>query len=160
MSKPSSVVVLAFVALGCSSADEPTPYVGFGAGVPLMVTNGSCVGGACGALRILAFPSVQPNTPGGLWSLDLGVMTTRQACLRIPASANFYVIGQSMDGSADTTVITWTSASPIALSAQSPSATRFTSSPSTAEFVPDQAAGWQVTLPAGTSAAQGTACTP
>ena len=55
MSKPSSIVVLTLVALGCSSADEPTPYVGYGAGVPLLVTNGGCIGGGeCPALRILA----------------------------------------------------------------------------------------------------------
>lgn len=160
MSRLSSIIALTVMALGCSSADEPTPYVGYSTGVPILVTNGSCVGGSCAPLRILAFPSVTTSTPGGLWSLDLGVITTQQACLYIPAAAHFYVIGQEMNGSADTTVITWTSAVPVALSAQPPSMTRFTSSPTTAEFIPDQAAGWRTTLPAGTHVDQGSACTP
>ncbi len=66
--------------------------VGPRSGVTLLVTNATCTAGACDSVRILAFPSNQPNTPGGPWSVDLGVMTTPQKCFALPPSAKFYVI--------------------------------------------------------------------
>ena len=124
-----------------------------------MVTNGTCLEGHCDSLRVLGFPVNQPNTPGGPWSLDLGVVTTPQACLPIPPSGIFRVIGVHDDGSRDTVAYEWTPALGIALGAQPPSSfTRF-ASPSTATFVPAEAAGWSVTVPGDTTVVPAPPCT-
>src|SRR5437879_11714758 len=106
-----AIPFLVFAALSCSSIDEPR------SGVTLLVTNESCVTGRCDSLRVLAFPSNQPNTPGGLWSLDLGIMTTAHACFTLPPTATFRVIGMRQDGTADTTTFTWTNTKSLSLGA-------------------------------------------
>lgn len=149
------VSLMAFATISCSSSVEPR------SGVTLLITNGSCRLGPCQSLEVLAFPSDQPNTPGGLWSLDLGVLTTAQACFTLPPKAEFRVIGVRDGGGADTTTLTWTNAKALSLGAQPPSASRFSATPSTATFVPADAAGWQVTVPSGGShPSQSAACTP
>jgi hypothetical protein len=71
----------------------------------LRVTNGTCGGGHCDSIAVLAFPDNQPRTPGGYWSVLLGTVTGSAACFTLPPSATFTVSGPS-----STTVFTWTPA--------------------------------------------------
>lgn len=143
---------LVFAALSCSSSLDPR------SGTALLVVNGSCVAGLCSSQEVLAFPSNQPNTPGGYWSLDLGTMSGPELCVTIPASATFRVIGVNADGSADTTKFIWTSALPVTLGVQPPSSSRIFASPSTSGFVPATAAGWSTTLPGESQVVPGQTC--
>jgi len=147
-----SLILLATVS--CSSSVEPR------SGVTLLVTNGTCQTGHCDSLRVLGFPSSQPNTPGGLWSLDLGIITAPQACFRLPTTATFRVIGVREDGTADTSTIRWTNANLLSLGAQPPSSLLIAANPSTTAFVPADAAGWQLTIPGGSLPTPSSACTP
>lgn len=147
-----SLIVVA--TLACSSSLEPR------SGVTLLVTNGTCQAGHCDSLRVLGFPSNQPNTPGGEWSLDLGLITTSQACFTLPPTAVFYVIGVREDGGADTTSFSWTNAKSLSLGTLSPSSSRISASPSTTSFVPADAAGWQITVPGGSQPTSSSACAP
>jgi hypothetical protein len=149
------VPLLLLATLACSSSLEPR------SGVTLLVTNGTCQAGQCTPLAILGFPSNQPITPGGLWSIDLGLLTVPAACLTFPRSAIFRVIGVSNDGTkADTTTYTWTTALPLSLGALEPPASRLWASPSTAAFVPASAPSWIVNLPAGSHVSPRQACSP
>jgi len=140
---------LMLAVVSCSSSLEPK------SDVTLLVTNGSCDPGPCRAQQVLAFPSNQPNTPGGDWFVDLGTMTGPQLCVTIPISATFVVSGPG-----ETTKFVWNTAKPVALGVEAPSESRFEASPSTSAFVPATAAGWSITLPGGGRAVQGPACTP
>jgi hypothetical protein len=113
----------------------------------LLVTNATCLSGHCDSLEILAFPSNQPLTPGGLWSIDLGLMTGPQACVTLPPSATFRVTGPDSTGVVHTVIYTWTPAVSLSLGAIAPEGGRLQASPTTAAFVPASAAGWRVTLP-------------
>jgi hypothetical protein len=150
----TACVASAGLVVACSS-----PQTGPAPGVTLLVTNATCLTGHCDSLAILGFPANQPRTPGGLWSLDLGLLVGWRACLTLPASAIFRVIGVR-EGGADTTSYTWTSTMPLSLGAIPPSASRIVAGPSTATFVPADAAGWRITFPAGVGAKPGGACTP
>jgi hypothetical protein len=142
--------------LSCSSGETaPVAYEP----VPLLVTNSTCLEGHCDSLRVLGFPTGGPATPGGPWKLDLGVVTTPQACLTIPASAVARVIAVHDDGTRDTTAYPWTPALGIALGAQPPSWSWFLASPSTATFIPAQAAAWSVTVPGDTTVVPAPPCT-
>ena len=141
-------------ALSCSSSVAPER------GPTLLVTNGTCSSGQCDSLVVLGFPSNQPTTPGGMWSLNLGLMTASQACFTIPPSATFNVIGVHEDGTPDTTTYVWTNAKSFSLGAHPPSLPRLLAGPSTAEFVPEDAAGWRVTIPTGATATPSSVCTP
>jgi hypothetical protein len=140
------------VAMSCSTGLEPR------AGVTLLVTNATCQAGQCESVRVLGFPANQPSTPGGFWSLDLGVVAGSEACLTLPPSAVFRVIGQHTDGTADTTSFTWTTAKSISLGALPPSGSRIQAGPSTPGFVPARASGWRTTLPGEAQPTQTTAC--
>jgi hypothetical protein len=123
--------------------------------------NGTCQTGRCEPLFIRGFPSNQPHTPGGFWSLDLGLVSASSACLTLPPSAAFYVIGVSDDGTrADTTTYTWTMTDPLSLAAQPATSSLLLTAPTTAAFVPASAAGWNITLPDGSEALPARACTP
>jgi hypothetical protein len=112
-------------------------------------------------LFVHGFPSNQPHTPGGFWSLDLGLVGESSTCLTLPSSATFHVIGVSEDGiGADTTTYTWRSADPLSLGAQPATSSHFLTAPTTEAFVPADAAGWSITLPDGSAAAPAPACTP
>jgi len=141
-----------FLLAACSSSVEPR------SGITLLVTNGTCMAGPCSSQEVLAFPSNQPNTPGGSWSLDLGTMSAPQLCITIPASATFRVISLNADGSADTTKFTWTTELPVTLGVQAPSTSRILASPSTSKFVPATAAGWNITLPGGSQVVPASTC--
>jgi len=149
-----AIASLLLAGLACTSAVEPRT------GVTLLVTNGTCASGRCDALEVLAFPSDQPLTPGGYWSLDLGLLTLPQACFTFPPSATARVIGLHADGTADTVTYTWTPAKSLALGVQTPSSSRIQASPSTAPFVPALAAGWRLTLPTDSLAIPAPACAP
>jgi hypothetical protein len=142
-------------AVACSLTNEPLPSV------TLLVTNGTCQLARCEPLRLLGFPSNQPNTPGGFWSLDLGLLGASSACITLPPTASFYVIGVSDDGTrADTTTYTWTTRDSISLGAQPSTALRVHATPTTAAFVPASAPGWRVTLPDGADLSPTQSCTP
>jgi hypothetical protein len=129
------------------------------AGVTLRVTNGTCAPGPCASERVLLFPNNQPNTPGGLWSLDLGVMTASEMCFTIPESAKFLIIADNSPVSADTTTIRWTNAMPAKVGAVPLAGSGLTASPTSSEFVPAGSAGWRITLPGETQPVAETACT-
>jgi hypothetical protein len=150
----AACAALGLLAVACSSSVEPR------AGVTLLVTNASCQSGHCDAFDVLAFPSNQPNTPGGLWSLDLGRITTAQQCFTLPPTAQFRVIGQHSNGTADTVTFTWTNASSLSLGALTPSQPHLQALPVTGAFVPATAAGWAITILSGTQATPAAACTP
>lgn len=145
--------LLVVAALSCSSTVAPRSRV------TLLVTNGTCALGSCTPLEILAFPSKQPLTPGGPWTLELGLLTAPSACLIFPPSATFRVIGVSNDGTkADTTVVTWTTADALSLGTKPPGGPIFSAVPNTSPLVPASAAGWSVTLPTGSQALPAPAC--
>ena len=148
--RAAAVAVLA--GLACSSTLDPR------SGITLLATNSTCLTGRCDSLEVLAFPSNQPRTPGGFWSVDLGLLTTPEACFTLPPSATFRVIGVNADGSRDTTTFTWTSAEPLSLGVQAPSGFRTQASPTTIAFVPANAAGWSITFPTGSRASPSPAC--
>lgn len=147
------LLALASVAIAACGKDALAPR----SGVTLLVTNATCLTGPCDSLTILAFPSNQPNTPGGYWSLDLGTMTTSQKCFVLQPSANFYVISEP---SADTTTFTWTTLLPLSLGAERQPVNFLFSAPTTTAFVPANAAGWSITLPTDSAATPSAACTP
>lgn len=150
-----SVSLLSIAAIACTTKDGPR------ANVTLLVNNRTCDTGTCSSIVVLAFPSNQPNTPGGYWSINLGTVSTPSACLTLPAADTFRVIGiPSGGGKADTTLTTWTTAIPVALGAQPPSASRIQATPSTAAFVPADAPGWTANLPADSHVSPAQACGP
>src|SRR4051812_30391083 len=100
-----------FAALACNSSTVDSAATG---AVTIKVTNTTCASDSCAPLHILAFPDKQPITPGGYWSLDLGVVSTRSACLTLPDHAEFTVSGPS---ASDKVTYTWTSADAVSLGA-------------------------------------------
>ncbi len=151
--------VAAVALLPLLACRDQFPDGGPHAGVTLLVTNATCRIGQCAPVQILGFPSDHPLTPGGLWSIDLGVLNAPSACLTFPPSATFRVIGVSNDGTADTTTFTWTTDKALALGGQSPTASLIQASPSTNAFVPASGSGWTVTLPGGSRVSPTRACT-
>lgn len=142
---------LALAPVACSTPVEP------GSVPTLLITNATCESGACAPVVILGFPSDQPHTPGGYWSVEIGVAAGPSACLSLPPSAMFRVIDAST-GAADTLI--WTIADPLALGVPGPGGSRILALPSTGTFVPADASGWRVTLPGGTGVARAQPCTP
>jgi len=106
---------------------------------------------------VLAFPQNQPLTPGGAWSIDLGVVTGATGCLALPATANFRVTDA---GSGAVTVTTWTSGDSLALAPWSPNEARFTAGPTTSFFVVGSAGSWSVTLPGSAAPVPAQGCEP
>ena len=119
----------------------------------LRVINGSCIGDQCDSLNVLAFPQNQPHTPGGLWSIQLGIVTGPEACFAFPPSATFTIYGPGT-----TTAFTWTPAIPVSLGLASADERLF-ANPSTAEFTSLSGTGWRVTLP-GNQVAPDPVCVP
>lgn len=149
------IIPLAFVlTLACSSATEPR------LGVTLLVTNGTCQADHCDPLRVLGFPSNQPRTPGGMWSVDLGTIATSQACFVLPPTATFRVTGARSDGGSETTTYKWSTMNSLSLGAIPVSSSTIQAGPSTAQFVPGIAPGWRVTVPGETKVTVSSACSP
>jgi len=138
----SPIVLVLLAGVACSSV-EPKPGT-------LLVDNATCVPGPCASVEVLVYPSSQPTTPGGMWSISLGTVTGPSACLTFPASATFRVNG--------TVTNSWTPGDPAELGGLLPEDSRIQSVPTTAEFVPTAASGWSITLPADTPAHPGPAC--
>jgi hypothetical protein len=141
---------VSLLAVACSTEPKRVPPT-------LLVTNASCLLGSCVPMHVLAFPQNQPATPGGLWSIDLGLLATPGVCLTFPPADTFRIWEQ---GSSDTTKITWTPADSLELGSLGLQGDRFTVLPSTSEFVPASAAGWTVSMPGGTRASPAPPCTP
>ena len=148
MKYAGTLVLLSLFA--CSSANEPRF-----SSATLLVENTTC-DSTCAPLQILGFPTNQPNTPGGMWSIEIGVLTTRSGCFTIPASSTFRIISNGVTEK----TFTWTLLNPLALGAPVPPATRLQAGPSTATFVPATAAGWKVSLPNGVGLSATEGCTP
>jgi len=133
----------------CSSAFEPRENV------TLFVTNGTCASGTCSPLRILGFPNDQPHTPGGFWSIELGILTGPSACLFFPASREFHVTEMPLGTQ---TTYRWNSSVGLALGAQLTTESQLMASPSTSEFVPASVEAWAVTLPGAGQPSPTSAC--
>ena len=127
-------------------------------GVTLRVTNASCVAGHCDSIIVLGFPTDGPITPGGLWSIDFGLVTTPTACITLPPADTARVTGPRTDGTVGTTLYVWTPEKALSVGSIPPSGSRFMADPSTAAFVPASAVGWRITLPGGTEAVSDSAC--
>ncbi|MEZ4456827.1 MAG: hypothetical protein R2882_09805 [Gemmatimonadales bacterium] len=119
----------------------------------LLVTNATCLQGTCQPIEVRAFPSNQPQTPGGFWAVELGSVVGEQACLTIPATAEFLIVAVA-GNERDTTVIEWNTSMAMALGSNPAGPVLIPDiRPSTESFVPSGAGGWRVTLPAdGTTA--------
>src|SRR5258708_18932290 len=118
MKRLVSLSLLLFV-LFVAACGNDLASPGARAGITLLVTNSTCANGHCDSLRVLGFPSNQPNTPGGFWEVNIGLITTAQACVTFPPSAHFYVIRYPPKSSADTTTFAWTTGMPLSLGAYS-----------------------------------------
>jgi hypothetical protein len=116
--------------------------------VPVLVTNTTCTPGPCRAVRILAYPWSELHTPGGMWKIDLGTITTPTACVTIPATSAFRLIEEP---SGKTTVFPWTTRDSVALGWRQPGEELFSARPSTVWFVPQRARAWSVALPGDTT---------
>ena len=112
--------------------------------VPVLVTNTTCTPGPCEAVRILAYPWSELHTPGGMWKIDLGTITTPTACVTIPATSEFRI---TEEPSGKTTIIPWSTRDSVALGTRRPGVEIFSATPSTAWFVPRRARAWSVALP-------------
>ena len=148
LEKTSTLPAL-LVVFACTSATEPEPPPS----VTLLVTNATCSSGQCSSFEVRGFPSNQPHTPGGPWSLDLGTVTAGSACLTLPSADTFRVTS-----SGKTTTYSWTSRDSLSLGILEPGQFWGHASPSTAEFVPANLAGWSVTLPGGTAVTPADVC--
>ncbi len=139
-------------AIGCGSSLEPKPV-----GVTMLVRNTTCDPGPCVALRVLGFPNNHPHTPGGFWSLDLGIVLSSSACVMIPPTATFRVTNA---GTGATTTYSWTSGDSLSLASIPSSASVIQAAPTTGAFVPMHASGWSVALPSSSGPTPNSACTP
>jgi hypothetical protein len=148
MKYAGTLVLLSLFA--CSSANEP-----HFSSATLLVENTTC-NSTRAPIQILGFPTNQPNTPGGMWSIEIGVLTTRSGCFTIPASSTFRIISNGVTEN----TFTWTLLNPLALGTPVPPATALQAGPNTATFVPATAAGWKVSLPGGVGLSATEGCTP
>jgi len=148
-----SSILLMLVGGSCAVLDQgEDPHE-----VGLLITNANCVGDVCTAVRVRAFPDNQPLTPGGRWSIDLGVVSARTACLVLPAYREFHVTGVP---SGETRVWYWNTSKGVSLGAEDPSVPGFFAGSTTASFVPADAEGWSISLPGTSAAVPSAPCTP
>jgi hypothetical protein len=145
------VLLLLLAAAACSTTTEPLPPV------TLIVRNATCDVGPCTPLQILGFPDNQPLTPGGPWTIDLGVVTGPVGCITLPPSATFRVTNISTGA---TKTYDWTVRVPLALAAQPNPADRIRAQPTTGTFLPAAASGWSVQFPGNGAVATAPACSP
>lgn len=150
---------LAILILLAACSGAGTDILEPGSDVTLTVFNPTCIRGQCRTMRVVAIPSNQPNTPGGTWIVDLGVVTRQTACLRIPGSARFTISGPDEHGVVDTTVITWTRDTPLFVGWIPADSMAIGWWPSTKAFVPSKSAGWRASLSDGGPVTKAEACT-
>jgi hypothetical protein len=143
-------LLLLLAGSGCSSTG-PLPTV------TLLVTNTTCNTGPCTPLQILGFPSNNPSTPGGLWSIALGTVLGPSACFVLPPADTASVTDV---GTGRTTYYVWTVESALELGSLSNPSGRFQAQPSTGPFVPVDSRGWSAEFPGGTAVSTTHACTP
>lgn len=153
----SAVYALVLATGGCQGNEVTRPAA---MSPTLLVTNGSCLGGHCDTIVVLGFPTDNPATPAGLWSIDFGRVTTPTACITLPPADTARVIGPRNGGIVDTITYSWTPAKSLSIGSIAPSGNRFMALPTTAAFVPTSAAGWRVDLPGGRQAVADSACRP
>jgi hypothetical protein len=140
----------ALTAAGCSSNMDPVLPV------TVLVHNTTCDIGPCVPVHVLAFPHDQPLTPGGLWSIDLGLLGSASGCLLLPPSATFTVRGpEGVEAR-----LNWQPGDRVSLGTILPGQSQLMASPSTSEFVPSDSRGWTVDLPTGATLERATACEP
>jgi hypothetical protein len=148
-------LVFAVAGLVACSSVEPR------SDISVRVWNGDCVyGGRCGPLHILAFPDSGPTTPAGNWNVDLGVVAGPTACLTIPPSSTFTIIGGNGTGGVDTLVWVWTPAKPVSLGVWPEGSSRFQAAPDTPVFVAATSRGWDLTVWGGVRVSAGDPCGP
>jgi hypothetical protein len=149
--KSSTLVSLLLLAgSGCSSTG-PLPTV------TLLVTNTTCDTGPCTPLQILGFPGIQPQTPAGLWSIDLGTVSGPSACFVLPPADTASVTDV---GTGRTSYYVWTVEDALALGSEADPNDRFRAQPSTQPFVPVDSRGWSAEFPGGTAVSTTHPCTP
>ncbi len=134
--------------LGCASADISDGSQA-AASATIYVTNSACASAPCGPIDVLAFPSNNPNVPGGAWRFSLGRMTTPTACFSIPKHEAFYITSTDMYGYGHTDSVVWTPSIRLSLAAVPPDSNQLQLSASTSGFVPSSASGWAVSFPDG-----------
>ena len=137
------------VLVGCSSSFGNSKTL-----VTVLVENTTC-DSVCTPIQVLAFPSTQPHTPGGLWSIEVGTLSTNVGCFVLPPKASFTISGP--EGVERT--LTWTIRDAVSLGS-SPPGERIRASPSTEEFVPTSAPGWTVRLPTRSALIATDKCSP
>jgi hypothetical protein len=137
--------------LACRSPTEPSPAT------TVLVINATCSVGGCSPLEIRGFPRNQPQTPGGLWSLNLGTVAPGQACLTMPAADTFRVVAAETH---ETTYYVWTARDSLSLGTAEPGTPLFLAGPATDPFVPASAPGWRITVPSETAVSPASACQP
>jgi len=143
-----SPLFLASVA-ACSSTTAPPPPVS------LFVQNGTCTPAGCDTVYVIGVPNKQPNTPGGPWVFDLGIVTGQSACLSIPSSKVFRVIEQP---SGHETRIEWTTADTLTLGFALTPWTRTDPVPAAPGFSPAAATGWSIVFPADSAPTPTASC--
>lgn len=143
------LVPLLLFALACDTTTSPPPPSS------LLVINTTCFIGSCEPIEVRGFPENQPHTPGGPWSMELGVVEGESACLVLPTADTFRV-----GGPGETTLYTWTVRDALSLGVQEPGTSAMFAMPSTDGFVPSMADGWSVALPRGGAIAPDETCEP
>ncbi|MBN1459889.1 MAG: hypothetical protein JXA57_10140 [Armatimonadetes bacterium] len=143
------------VALGLLPLVACTSTTGPGGPVTLFVTNATCDAGGCSPIEIRGFPENQPNTPGGMWAINLGVTNNPAVCITLPGADTFRVTNA---GTGKTTLFVWTIDDGIALGTLEPGKPAVAAVPSTGDFVPGTAEGWRIALPGGTAPIPASPC--
>lgn len=144
--RSTMVMAVALAIYGCTASTGPTTEV------TLAVSNTTCLSGVCRAIQVRAYPAEQPSTPGGLWSIEVGVVSGAAACLVLPTSGTFKV------GDAEGVTYEWTLQDSVALGAIEESTPLGGRKPSTNYFVPASASGWTVGLPGAAAVVASGAC--
>ena len=154
----SGVLCLAGACKGPTGVDPKLPT--------LLVTNHSCDLGQCATLQIRAFvPSFPLPGQPQIGSEVVGEAPPGQSCLVFPSSWTAVDVTIYPDGRRDTTTFTWNPDDPagIYLVAVDTPVQRSGQSyaPRTPLFVPGNAPGWELTVPAAAvSITAGEACSP
>jgi hypothetical protein len=139
-----ALALLALLTLAC--ADNLTDLNKAPEGpATLLVDNTTCDPGPCVPLAIRGLIpkfTVPGQPPTGF--LAVGTVDSASACLTLPPSDSLRIIGPN-----DTTMLRWTQADPIALTASNALSMAIWLPPmgQTDEFTPASSPGWHVTFP-------------
>jgi hypothetical protein len=133
----------------CRSTTAPPPPVS------LFVQNGTCTPSGCDTVYVAGVPNIQPNTPGGIWIFNLGIVTGQSGCLSIPGSKTFRIIEQP---SGHETRIEWTAADTLYLNLTRIPMSRTDGIPETPGFSPAAATGWSIGFPTDSTPTPSATC--